>query len=326
MLIHKRLLRAQTKVEACRLFKQKKTQSLPKIWVLAPGMPFDRDQLDQSLTLLKTWGFEVHVPLELMNRAHPVCASDRLSRWKQLREALLYPSNDILWAVRGGYGSLHLLPELQKIKKPSFSKLLIGFSDNTSLHQYFNQEWNWSSWHGPHLDRLASLGKKELTSLRRLLFGEEENIYFRGLRPLNEAAKQCRSLRGTIVGGNLITLQSSLGTKWALRPQGRILFIEDIGERGYRIDRVLEHFTQAQVFRGVKALLVGPFVGGKEPSGKDLTKKVLADFAKRFSFPVFDNIPSGHIAKSQLLPLGTNAHLQVAKKQIDLVVSTGWKR
>ena len=99
--------------------------------------------------------------------------------------------------------------------------------------------------------------------------------------------------------------------------------LEDIGERGYRIDRVLEHFSQAQIFRGVQAVILGPFVGGTEPDGRDLSKKVLKEFSQRQSFPVFSMVPSGHIANSQFLPLETKATLQKTKNSFELTVSTG---
>jgi muramoyltetrapeptide carboxypeptidase len=296
------------------------------IHVVAPGMPFDPKDLQKSMDLLKTWGYEFAVPKDLLKRNHPICASDRQTRWTSLRRALLHPEESIIWSVRGGYGSLHLVPFLQKLKMPKTQKLFIGFSDNTTLHQYLNQQWHWPTWHGPHLDRLHQLKPALLSKTRKLLEGRPQEQKFLHLVPLNTAAQNVKSLKSKIVGGNLITLQSSLATPNQLKLKNRILFIEDIGERGYRIDRVLEHFSQAQIFRGLQALILGPFVGGLEPSGLDFTKKVLKEFSTRQKFPVFSMVPSGHIANSQILPFETLAVLNNSKNKFELTVSTGINR
>jgi muramoyltetrapeptide carboxypeptidase len=304
------------------------------IHVVASGMPFDPEDLQKSMQLLKTWGFEFspnkypskHLAKGLLNSKHPICASDRKTRWESLKSALTFSEDSIVWAVRGGYGSLHLVPFLQKLKKPQRKKLFIGFSDNTTLHQHLNQKWHWPTWHGPHLDRLHKLSPSLLAKTRRLLEGRVAEQVFKNIKPLNGAAEKVKALNSKIVGGNLITLQSSLATGNQLNLKNRILFIEDIGERGYRIDRVLEHFSQAQIFRGVQAVILGPFVGGAEPDGRDLSKKVFSEFSQRQSFPVFSVVPSGHIANSQILPFETAASLKRLNKSFQLTVSTGLQR
>lgn len=298
-------------------------QSAKLIHVVAPGMPFDPQDLQKSMDLLKTWGYEFSHTKNLLNQKHPICASDRDNRWEFLQKALMHPEPSIIWSVRGGYGSLHLVPYLQKIKKPKVKKLFIGFSDNTTLHQYFNQQWHWPTWHGPHLDRFHKLSPTLISKTRKLLAGEVSEQVFKKIKPLNTAAQKVKFLESKIIGGNLITLQSSLATANAPRLKNRILFIEDIGERGYRVDRVLEHFSQAKVFNGVQAVILGPFVGGAEPDGRDLTQKVLREFSERQTFPVFSEIQSGHIPQSQILPFETQVQLKKHGPSYELKVNTG---
>lgn len=307
------------------------SQSLPKVsptvFVVSPGMPFDPIELKKSLAIVKSWGLRVYQPKDLLKKNHPICSSDRDTRAQHLSQALTSNDVDIIWAVRGGYGSLHLIPFLQKLKKPKKKKLFIGFSDNTTLHQFLNQEWGWPTWHGPHLDRLYKLNSARQKQWQDLLQGRLPYFKFKGLTPLNLKAQKTSLLRCEIVGGNLITLQSSLGTAMQLKTKGRILFVEDIGERGYRIDRVLEHFSQAGVFDGIKALVVGPFVGGAEPNGKDLSQKVFKEFAARQKFPIFSGVKSGHVPNSLILPLKTSSVLQKessASAKWSLTVETGW--
>lgn len=291
------------------------------IHIVAPGMPYDPGELKKSLHIIKGWGFDWIQPAGLLKRDHPICSSQRDSRWTHLSEALTSEESSIIWSVRGGYGSLHLIPFLQKIKKPKTPKLFIGFSDNTTLHQFFNQKWNWPTWHGPHLDRLYQQNAVHLQRIKKLLTGKQQQQVFSGLKPMNQKAKNTKLLRAKIIGGNLITLQSSLATANQLNCQKRILFIEDIGERGYRIDRVLEHFDQAGIFKGIKAMIMGPFVGGFEPNGKDYTQKVLQEFAMRQKFPIFTGLKSGHIRNSQILPFETEAILQKKSSLFELHVS-----
>lgn len=296
-----------------------------KIRIIAPGMPFDSLALRRSLQLVRSWGFEVAVPQNLLKKNHPVCSADRQTRWQHLRAALLSPTPDIIWAVRGGYGSLHLIPELMKLRRPKVKKLLIGFSDITTLHLFLNQKWGWESWHGPHLDRLSVLDKRLQNDIHSRLTGNTDDFVFSSLKPLNRLAHKISRVCGTLAGGNLVTLQSSLGTPIALRGDGKLLFFEDIGERGYRIDRALEHLTQAEVFRKTKAVIFGSFVSGKEPNGKNLIRPVLQDFASRQKFPVFMGLSSGHIPKNPLLPLGTSVNIVKNKTRFQLNISTDWK-
>jgi muramoyltetrapeptide carboxypeptidase len=294
-----------------------------KIYIIAPGMPYDVAQLKKSLKIINQWGFEVVAPKDLLKKNHPVCASDRKTRWGHLSQALRADDCAVIWAVRGGYGSLHLIPELEKIKKPKHQKLLIGFSDITTLHLFLNQKWGWKSWHGPHLDRLHALSEKKQKQLYELLTATQSSLTFASLKAMNTAAKKSLQIKGSIFGGNLVTLQSSLGTSSAVRGQGKILFIEDIGERGYRVDRVLEHFVQAGVFKNIRALILGPFVGGQEPSGRDLTQKVLQEFSTRQNFPIFSGLKSGHIPDSLILPFSTPAVLNKQGSTYQLQVSVG---
>jgi muramoyltetrapeptide carboxypeptidase len=291
------------------------------ISVIAPGMPFDRALFEKSCGILRDWGLKVSVPKDILGR-HPVCANTRQRRIEFLKQALGSESK-VIWAARGGYGSLHLLEGLQKIKKPVRAKLLVGFSDITTLHQFFNQEWGWPTLHGYHIDRLAALSDGQLKKIKEILFGIKSELLFKNLKPMNALAKKNQVLRGEILGGNLIVLQSTLGTRWQLPGKGKILFFEELGERGYRVDRVLTHMELMQIFRGVKALVLGPFVGGNEPDGSNRILATLKEFALRQKFPVFSGIQVGHIPTSLCLPLNTRAWLEVSGGRGQLRVPTG---
>lgn len=305
---------------------QQQWQSLSpgdKISVIAPGMPFDRNSFLDSEKIIKSWGLELTYPKDILG-GHPICASSVEKRISFFQKALS-SSSPVIWAARGGYGSLHLISALQRMKKPTKPKLLLGFSDITTLHQFVNQEWNWPSIHGSHVDRLSFLKPNLLKNLKNILFGKTSEIIFKNLKPLNKIAAKNQQISSEIVGGNLIVLQSTLGTRWQIPAAKKILFLEELGERAYKVDRVLTHFELLGVFKNVKALVLGPFVGGNEPDGSNKIKITLKNFAEQQKFPVFTGIKVGHIPDSQLLPFNTRATLRVLDGRGTLNVSTGVK-
>ena len=120
-----------------------------------------------------------------------------------------------------------------------------------------------------------------------------------------------KTLEGTILGGNLRIIQSSLGTSWEIKPKGKIVFIEDVSERGYSVDRMLEQLHQAKILdKDIKALLVGDFTEGLEKNGQNLISSALKRFADRVDYPVVSGLPCGH-AKNSNAPLPFNTHAKL---------------
>lgn len=230
-------------------------------------------------------------------------------QWEQLEKAL-HSDSKVIWCLRGGYGSMRLIPLLEKISTPPKPKLLIGFSDITALHLYFNQKWNWPTLHGRTISQLHPDWEmnEEQNQLLDLLFGRTNEVSFSNLTPMNESAKRNLQINAPIVGGNLRILQSSLGTAWEVDARDKILFIEDVAERGYSVDRMLEQLYQANVTKlNLKALIVGDFTEGLEKNGKDLVQVALKRFAQRVDYPVISGLPCGH-AKDSNAPLPFNTH------------------
>jgi muramoyltetrapeptide carboxypeptidase len=205
------------------------------------------------------------------------------------------------------------------------AKLFIGLSDITSLHVFLNQNWGWPTVHGPLLDRLgrkATLPKYE-KEMHHFVFGDLPEIRFKGLRPLNEAARKTgRRVRGAVSGGNMVVLQSSLGSNASWETTGRILFFEDTGERGYRIDRMLSQFSQAGLFAHCKAIVFGQFIGGEEADGSSLIQPVIRRFAQSMKIPVLGGLQSGHDLIQRPLPFETKAILKLGDRG-ELICDSG---
>lgn len=278
--------------------------------VIAPGMAFDTKDFHRGLDVLESWGLKVAMKKPLLG-PDPVCASSLKQREEQLRQALR-SSSKLVWCARGGYGSLQLLSFLKNQKKPKNKKYLVGFSDISTLHQVWSQEWGWPSLHGPHVDRLGDLTPQRLRALKTFLFAQGAVSYvLRGLKPANGFAEKVKSLESQLIGGNLTTLQSTLGTPWQIKSRKRLLFFEDIGERAYRVDRILTHMELCGVFKGVHGVVFGSFTHGNEPGGRrSQVPAVVRAFAKRSPFPVFLGLRVGHIPQSPFLPLSTPVTLR----------------
>jgi muramoyltetrapeptide carboxypeptidase len=278
--------------------------------VVAPGFRCTAAQLENGIAFLRRAGLVPRVPPDLFGE-DLLCANSDAVRFRQLRKALFARDSRAVWCVRGGYGAIRIIQRLQALQPPRHPKLLIGYSDATTLHQLLNLFWGWPSLHGPLLDRLGGtdVREDERAELQALLFGSAPQTLFAHLVPLNAAARRRQQINSRLTGGNLTVLQSTLGTALQRRPTG-MLFLEDIGERGYRIDRMLEQLRQAGVLRNLKAVLLGSFLGGAETDRSNLGPAVLERFAQSLSIPVLAGIDAGHGPYQRPVFLHTRAQLR----------------
>lgn len=279
--------------------------------VVAPASACTKAELEQSIQAILKLGLVPRVPKDIFAKSVLFANSDE-KRLAQLRAALYAADSKMIWCVRGGYGSIRLMPQMEKWKKPKRPKLVLGFSDITTLHRYLNQSWGWPTIHGPNADRLGRGQVKgaERQRLLSLLFGRDRFAEFKGLKALNLAAQKKRVIHGPILGGNMAVLQSGLGTPSCLKPKGAILFFEDIGERPHRMDRMLVQFEQAGWFREAKAVLLGDFVLNDPKDRRELWSDVVRRFAQSQKIPVLAGLPVGHNPNRQWpLPFNTPAKL-----------------
>jgi muramoyltetrapeptide carboxypeptidase len=281
--------------------------------IVAPASKCAKSELNAAIKILQSMGFKPRVPRNLFAPSVLFSNSDQV-RLQHLQKALLAPDSKMIWCVRGGYGSLRLTSHLQRLRRPKTAKIFLGYSDITTLHTWLNQDWGWPTLHGPMLDRLGrgAMAKKEQALLFALLTGQHKEVLFNGLRPLNAAARVRKVIRGPVVGGNLAVLQSGMGTPNQLGASRSILFLEDIGERPHRMDRMLTQFAQAGVFKQAKAVVFGHFLLHDAKDRRQLWQDVIPRFSKEQRIPVLKGLPVGHSATVQMpMPLNTSAVLQL---------------
>ena len=226
----------------------------------------------------------------------------------------LNPKVKAILLARGGYGTVQLLPHINQSILQNNPKWIIGYSDVTVLHSYFHQELNQQSLHATMPINFPSYQSNDLpiTSLFDALEG--------GVLEYNIASDKMNiegQAKGLLVGGNLSILYSLRGTPADLDTNGKILFIEDLDEYLYHIDRMMMNLKLGGKLEHLKALIVGGMSDMNDntiPFGKT-AKQIILDTVREYNYPVLFNFPSGHIKENYALILGRNIHLQVQKEQ-----------
>jgi muramoyltetrapeptide carboxypeptidase len=281
-----------------------------KIAIVAPASAFSRDEFDKGVAELRALNFEPAYEDSVFAHHRGYLAGDAEVRAHAFLRAWRDPSVKGLIAVRGGYGSVHLLPYLQAEDLRRMPKALIGYSDLTTLLTYLTTRCGIVSFHGPMLDRRLSRGADGYD--RASLMGAVAVA-----EPLGELAPpQLETLRageatGALVGGTLVQITASLGTPYAFQPPaGCVLFLEDVGERPYRLDRMVTQLQLAGVLASASAIVLGEFVECDEPRGEPSGRGVLADLLKDFNGPIIYGFPSGHTKYPLVtLPFGVRARV-----------------
>lgn len=288
--------------------------------LVAPGWACTGDELQGGVSYLESLGLRVRVSEKIFG-TDLMCANSKTERRDQLVKALKAKDSKAVWCVRGGYGAIQLIPDLLKVKTLGPCKPFIGYSDMTTLHQWLQQKHGWATLHGPLLDRLGSTRPRpeERKNIEDILFGRKYSVTFNHLEALNLTAQNKKNIKGVLVGGNLTVLASSIGTKNSFKAKNKIIFFEDTGERAYRLDRMMEQMQQSTALIGVKAIVLGDFLGGEDKDGQNRVWPFWREYAEKNRIPVFKGLKAGHGELQLTVPLGVEAHIS----QAGMTVPTG---
>ena len=290
---------------ACNpLFYQALSSHNIKVVAPASGCSFD---LIDKLSALPNLNIDIHAAI--VNQDNVFHSSCDLERFKQLKSALYSPAeNTIIWTLRGGYGSARLIDMMSQLPPPKQEKIFIGYSDNTALHLFLSQQWNWKTIHASGLTQIldAAQDPQNYLKIAEIIAQSVSSQTMKNLRPMNAEAKQSNIISGQLTGGNLTLVENSIGTSWQIQTCGKILFLEEVSEKGYRIDRSLNHLRQANLFTDVKAILFGEFISKPKD---DSIHFALARFAEDVHIPVYKTNQFGHGKKNY--PLVYNAKAEI---------------
>lgn len=286
-----------------------------RVAVIAPASGFARAEFDAGIEELGRLGFEAVFEPGVFDRDRGYLAGPAHGRAAAFERAWRDPSIAGIVTVRGGYGSVHLLPLLQDLDPTLPPKVFVGYSDNTSILTWLTLQQGTTSFHGPMLEgRLArgAEGYDRDTFLRCVSgtdpVGDIGSPFLEALRP-GEAS-------GMLVGGTLTQLTASLGTPFAFSPpDGAVLFLEDVSERPFRIDRMLTQLRLSGILGRASALVFGEMRNCDEPGGNPAVRHVVEELTADFTGPVLYGLPSGHTTGPTLtLPFGVTARVRAGSK------------
>lgn len=287
--------------------------------IVAPSgiLKHRNEEIERAKRLLKQWNLNVVVGKHVFNQANHFAGTDQ-ERCEDFQNALDNPNIKAIWCARGGYGTVRILDKLDYTKFLEQPKWIIGYSDITALH---NQIHNLGV-QSLHAMMCVSLPKDEseieqtIATFKKAIFGETLSYTLQGSN-----YNQVGEVTAPIVGGNLTILHTMLGSKTSIDTSGKILFIEEIGEYKYHIDRMLQSLKRAGYFDYCKGVIVGDMSKLRKNTtlwGTSIEQLIL-DALADYDFPIAFNMPAGHEEDNRALILGRNATLKVEKTKSTLV-------
>lgn len=284
------------------------------IAIVSPSGKIDKTFLKGAVERLKSWGFKV-----IMGK-HAEGSSGNFSGTPKQRLADLQAAmnNDKVKAIlcsRGGYGAIHLIDQIDFTAFKKHPKWLIGYSDITLLHELFQYN-GYLSLHSLMARHLTVESDDNLCTqyLKNILFGRMPDYTCKGHK-LNKKGHA----KGILRGGNLSVLYGLRGTKYDFPAEGTILFIEDIGERPYHIDRMMNNLKIGGILENISGLIVGQFTEySEDPLFGKTVYEMIAEHVKEYNYPVCFNFPVGHVPLNLPMPCGAEVELNVTKKVTEL--------
>ena len=280
-----------------------------KIGLISTARKISRDELQQGIELIESWGLEIVLGKHLFNSHHQFSGKDD-ERTKDLQTMLDNPDVKAILCVRGGYGTVRIIDEIdfsQFQKKP---KWLAGFSDITVLHSHIHK-LNIATLHSTMPISFSSNTTEAVKSLKDSLLGMHSNVKI-DHHPLNRFGKA----KGQIVGGNLSILYSLIGSPSDLDTDEKILFLEDLDEYLYHMDRMMMSLKRHGKVSNLQGLIVGGVTQMNDnavPFGKD-AESIIIDAISEYNYPVCFGFPAGHIKDNRALKMGVIAELIVDKQ------------
>lgn len=263
------------------------------IGIIAPAGIVKQENMDKGVAHLKKLGFEVKYSPSLFEQTRYTAGSIK-RRVTEFEEMLEDKSIKAIFAARGGYGSMHLLDYLDKLKNvdPNQPKIVMGYSDITALLIGLYQKYSWVTFHGPMVNKDFAGGVYDKRSFTKLL-----------TRPLPAGPVDSQNVqvlvpgtaRGRLLGGCMSLIVSLLGTPWELDTTGAILFLEDINEKPYRLDRMITQLRLAGKLQNIRAIIFGEMAACQveATAGYSLTD-LLTDLTKDLNIPVVFGLRAGH--------------------------------
>ena len=286
-----------------------------KVAVICPASYIKTD-LTKSYDILKCWGLEP-VIFESVTAQYNQFAGDDQLRAKDFQEAIDNPEIKAVIAGRGGYGCVRIIDKINFSKFKKNPKWIVGFSDITAIHSHIQKKFKIPTIHGQMVKSFLDASEESLQTLKAALFGKKVDLKFESIDFPNRDGKAS----GILTGGNLAILQSIIASASDVNYDDKILFLEDVGESHYNIDRMLWTLKRAKKFDKLRGLIIGGFTDLKDSDPKfgQSYSEIIFDKVKEFDFPVAFGCPAGHIDDNRALIFGKEVELQVKKNKVSII-------
>lgn len=284
--------------------------------VTCPAKKLPRN-IEDAVNLLESWGLNVILGETVNASWHQFAGSDDL-RTTDFQRFLDDPSVKAIFAARGGYGTIRIIDRLDFSGFKNRPKWIIGFSDITILHSHIQALYETESIHGQMPLTIREGSEISLETLRKALFNEQYNYSY-----TSQANNRSGEADGILIGGNLSLLVMMAGSVSEQDYSGKILFLEDVGEYLYSIDRMMWNLKRSGKLNNLKGLIIGGFTELKDndiPFGQT-SEQIIMEHVKEFDYPVCFNFPAGHIQDNRALIFGRMSNLRVEGLQVRLSYS-----
>ena len=274
--------------------------------ILATARKIDAVNLQPAVKLLESWGLHVVLGKTIGKEENQLAGPDWL-RATDFQEMLDNPKIKAIWAAKGGYGTVRIIDRIDFTNFKKKPKWIVGFSDVTVLHSHLNN-MGIETLHAMMAVSAKTATPEAIESLRKALFGQKLEYKL----PKHNFNKNGKA-SGELVGGNLSVLYSVMGSKSEIDFKGKILFIEDLDEYLYHIDRMMMNLRRNGYFDGLKAVVIGGMTEMNDneiPWGKDALQ-IVQDVLKDYKFPIIYNFPAGHIKDNRAMIFGKTVSIEV---------------
>lgn len=285
------------------------------ISIIAPAGPVEsRESVTAGVAAFERMGFRVRFDERIFEVNRYLAGADA-ARAAELMRCFESPDVQAVLPLRGGYGCARLIPLLDEKKLRPNCRVFLGYSDLTTLHLFFRRRLGWATLHGPMATSasLARMGAAEEELFLRLL---TDPTYMPHYSFPETEAWHPGAAEGRIVGGCLSIVLASLGTPYEIRTEGKILFLEDLGEAPYRIDRMFTQLRLAGKLDGVAGIVLGSFLDCVPTQGDYTVDEVLRELLEPLQIPILAHFPAGHGASNWAFPLGLRVRLDADARRL----------
>ena len=286
--------------------------------IVSTARKISKQELQPAIQLLETWGLKPVLGKTIGVAENQFAGSDEL-RATDFQQMMDNPKIKAIWCARGGYGTVRIIDKLDFSEFKKHPKWIIGYSDVTVLHSHIHN-FGVETLHAQMCLEIENKTEEARESIRKVLFGEDYKIEFQ--QKNDQTSHGIYS--GELIGGNLSVLYSLVGSASEMKTDGKILFIEDLDEMLYHVDRMMMNLKRSGYLKNLKALIIGGMTQMKDNKvyfGKTAEETIM-DLVKEYNYPVILNFPAGHIKDNRALILGRKIEMNVQSSTINVQFSS----